>query len=976
MEKNGDKPRTIHTGKGIAIIAGLKDKVEKYGVQIYCISDRSYAAAFSGGVLLDKDKKVKKIKIKSIQANSLYSVNNYVGKGDGADDRKPRLDLGEAAINNCLFSEYMMRHAVSVNKKGGSRDFIVMKFDYGVKGGMSADELRDYYYENGAAVTWLDYDREGNAVNGKSVHYKMLMRSTGRAKEGDCIFIRENLHGTALKYITMDLWDKMPYENAKIVEMSAYAPLVTATAIDYIKIPMGNILIVKDEDVCALANAVSVKTHDVKYEKTAIDWDAAEGIINKFGFTFYKKKRRDNPKLTYVRKSKSALMENGIVDYPLKKNVIYKKECYVDRRNGKAEVKNTLWDGMGLCDESIFPKDKKMDGFIYCRGHFFKSCLFRGDIQGYFKDYYGDAYDMAVVKDMFGNAFHVKDIKVIVTENSIKWIKFIDIMGGSEKAAYAYYKRFMRKHKETFEILKTAHASKYGELQRSSYQINNSLPCTDRGTLKNVAQASVDYCNLLKTSHEAFIKHLEANASKKYSVNNVLTALDRWNDKFKYTEYFKEKKRKIISKFKNERLKLGKLLQYGDNLTICGNPVALLMKVTGQDFLKEPCFKPIENGIQCYTARFKDGEGLAGFRSPHNAPHNIVRLVNTYSEEIQRYFPKLGNNVIVINGIGTDIQDRLNGQDLDTDMIYTTNQPDIVNIAEEAYLKYPTIINGIEKCNSEYKKDMKSYAEMDSKISSSQYAIGEASNIAQLALSYYYDGGGKDKELEDVTIICSVLAQAAIDSAKRMFDINVNKELARLKGLACMQPEDGRKYPVFYSKVQEQKMKGKKKKNAVDKSKIRAFNCPMEILADIVEEGVIDLRKHKELMPYTCSLNMVFQYKADKSNDSKQYKKVVSIVQEYDREVHKLDRSKGDYSKSVENLFENCMIKLKNLTINKSTMSSLIAYAFAKNGDVRDRLLTVLYDYDKGHKKFLSCFKKSEKSPAKIPGSLDFTRVS
>lgn len=335
----------------------------------------------------------------------------------------------------------------------------------------------------------------------------------------------------------------------------------------------------------------------------------------------------------------------------------------------------------------------------------------------------------------------------------------------------------------------------------------------------------------------------------------------------------------------------------------------------------------------------------------------------------------MGNNVIIINGIGTDVQSRLNGQDLDTDAIYTTNQPDIVNIAEEAYLKYPTIINDIGlKGNSEYKKDMESYAEMDSKISSSQYAIGEASNIAQLALSYYYDGGSKSKELEDVFIICSVLAQVAIDSAKRVFDINVNSELLRLSNLTCMQPEDGKKYPVFYAKVQEQKMKGKKKKKAIEESKISEFNCSMEILSDIIEENVIDLRKYRELIPYTCNLNTVFKYKTDRSRDSKQYKKVISIVQEYDRETKRLDMSKSDYSKNVDNLFDNCMIKLRNLTINKSTMYSLIAYAFANNGDVRDRILTVLYDKDP--KKFLSCFKKTEKSSAKDTGSVDITKVS
>lgn len=913
------------------------------------------------------------IKIKSVQANSLYAVNNYIEDSEtGNEGKRPYLDLGEAVINNSLFSEYMMHHAVAVNGKGRSRDFIVMKFNYGVKGGMPAKELREYYYENGATVIWPAYDKEGAVVKEEPIHYKMLMRSTGKAKCGDCIFIRENLYQTALKYITMDLWDKMPYENADIVGMSAYAPLVTATAIGYINIPIENILIVKDEDVYSMVNAVSVKAKDVPYERKVVDWEAAEKLINGYSLTFYKKKRRENPMLEYTRKSKSALEGHGIVDLPMKTKIYTKRECYVDRTEGKSEVKNTMWDGMGLIDEELFPAN--MEGFIYCRSHFFKSCLFRGNIQEYFKDYYGNKYEAATVADMFGNVFNVKDIKVIITENSIKWIKFTDIMGGSEEAAYKYYKKFMKKQGEKFEIVKTAHASKYGDLQRGSYQINNSYPCIDKTVLERIAKVSIDYCNALKLSHKAFMEHLSVNASKRYSINNVLLALDEWNGNFKYTEYFKEKRNGIISGFKNERLKLGKLLQYGDNLTICGNPVALLMKVTGQDFLEEPCFKQIGNGIQCYAARFKDGERLAGFRSPHNAPNNIVHLVNAYSEEIQRYFPNLGGNVIIINGIGTDVQSRLNGQDLDTDSIYTTNQPDIVNIAEAAYLNYPTIINDIEKGNSEYKKDMKSYARMDSKISSSQYAIGEASNIAQLALSYYYDSGSESTELEDVFIICSVLAQVAIDSAKRMFDINVDSELSRLSNLPCMQPEDGKKYPVFYAKVQEQKMKGKKKKNAIDESEIREYGCPMEILANIIEENVIDLRKHRELMPYTCSLNMVFQYQAGRSRDSKQYKKVISIVQEYDEEVNKLDKSKSDYSKNVDNLFDNCMIKLRNLTINKSTMYSLIAYAFANNGDVRDRLLTVLYD--KGPKKFLSCFKKTDKSSAQRTESIDFTKVS
>ena len=117
------------------------------------------------------------------------------------------------------------------------------------------------------------------------------------------------------------------------------------------------------------------------------------------------------------------------------------------------------------------------------------------------------------------------------------------------------------------------------------------------------------------------------------------------------------------------------------------------------------------------------------------------------------------------------------------------------------YAEYPTIINEIKYGTNEYDKSMKSYSMMDQNISASQYNIGSASNIAQLALSYWFDGGCKDKKLEDVFIICSVLAQVAIDSSKRNFEIEVGSELARISKLQCM--ERAPRYPRFYADVQK-----------------------------------------------------------------------------------------------------------------------------------------------------------------------------
>ena len=145
-----------------------------------------------------------------------------------------------------------------------------------------------------------------------------------------------------------------------------------------------------------------------------------------------------------------------------------------------------------------------MNGFIYCRSHFFKSCLFKGNLQQYFQDYYKDEYENAYIDDgidLFGRKMKVSDIKVIVTDNSLKWLKFTEYMSrsGSVENGFRYYKSFMERDGENFQIVKTAHASKYGDVQRSSFQMNNTLLTLDREKLKSIfiicsvlAQCSID----------------------------------------------------------------------------------------------------------------------------------------------------------------------------------------------------------------------------------------------------------------------------------------------------------------------------------------------------------------------------------------------------------------------------------------------------------------------------------------------------
>lgn len=62
----------------------------------------------------------------------------------------------------------------------------------------------------------------------------------------------------------MGIYEKMPDKNAKIVELSAYSTLITATALDYIHIPLKNMLIVKDLKAAVNIPALLVKINNDK----------------------------------------------------------------------------------------------------------------------------------------------------------------------------------------------------------------------------------------------------------------------------------------------------------------------------------------------------------------------------------------------------------------------------------------------------------------------------------------------------------------------------------------------------------------------------------------------------------------------------------------------------------------------------------------------------------------------------------------
>ena len=737
---------------------------------------------------------------------------------------------------------------------------------------LTNEELRTLYYNDGVDVEYVTRDRNGNVKKTEVIHYKMLFRSTGKAKKGTCMFIRDKLYKKARGFLYMGI--EPSDENPMIVELSAYAPLVASGIIDRIKINPKNILILKDVDRFFTTNVISVETDENKH-------------------------------------------------------------CVAKRIDGY-RLKNTLFDGQALIDSSIFPTWG--NGYILLRHHFCKMAAFNTNIQKFFKDYFGDDYQTATVEDMFGVKHFVKDIELITTDNAMKWLKF--------NKSYDYWCEKVYENNCMFGVVKTAHKSKLGTVQKMSYQMVNSL---DIDIMPDVIKKSYDYVMQLKKDNNIFIEYLRKNSNFSNDYE-VLVVLCEHNPDFVKSDYFRDRKKAIIKNYVLN-MKSGKIIQDADNLTLVGSPYAMLLyAATGdEDSVDEDdtfCFE--QDTVQCYTERFSDGDYLALFRSPFNGKYNLVYAHNTYDDRFKKYF-NFGKQIIVVNMIGTDVQDRANGCDMDSDFFYVTNQKDIVEHAKQCYLRYPTIVNNIPKESNIYRNTMDDYALIDNNLAKSQTDIGESSNLAQIAQTY--ECNFEDQKFSNYVCILSVLAQVAIDNAKRRFDIDLTAEIKRIKKDMDITTH---KYPIFWSVIKENFNKANINNELI---------CPMNYLCNLN----IDKIRHSD---NTLPINHFFvknELKADKRN----CKKIEELISQYSLNLLNIQDCDEEEFLLLRSDFDDLISDIQKINISKNyagLISWLIDRAFVVTDNVRYNnfriktklnknkalLLKVLYTINK--KAFLSCF--------------------
>ena len=862
------------------------------------------------------------LKIKNFEAGSLYGYNLGI---------RDRLDSTDAMLTNSLFSDFLKENGLNIWKGESTRDIICIEFNYGTRSyedeiknfdkiikGIQKDEILSKANKE-ERIQKIEFLKERASQN-KHKYHKIShqeIRTIFYTKGVDINYQTYNKNGEVVKeekihykmlyrtpgkakkgscmFINEKLYDvaknflhmgiQLQIENSPMVEMGAYSSLITSSIVGRVKILPEQILVLQDVDSFFNTRIISVETDENKH-------------------------------------CKAVPIDN------------YK-------------VKNTLFDGQALIDTSIFPEWG--EGYILLRHHLCKMAAFHSNIQLFMKEYFGDKYETATVKDMWGNDVRVKDIKLITTDNAMKWLKF--------DVSYDYWSEWVRANDCIFGIVKTAHASKLGDVQRMSYQMINSL---DMEIMPKVVQCSMDYIEQLKTNDDVFLDYLRDNVnfSNDYEVLIALVEQDR---DFLRSEYFRHRKEWIIKSYVMN-FKNGKIIQKADNLVIVGSPYAMLLHSVGEDVNKDDTFYVEGNCIQCFTERFGDNEYLAEFRNPFNSKNNMGYLHNVYHEKLFKYF-KFGKQIISINMIGTDFQDRNNGSDQDSDSLYVTNQVDIVEYAKHCYLHYPTIVNNIPKEKNSYSLSLENYAAIDNNLAAAQLAIGESSNLAQICLTYTYNFD--DQKYIDYVCILSVLAQVAIDNAKRRFDIDLTEEISRIKKDMNIK-ENG--YPAFWSIIRRGFNKNRINKDLV---------CPMNYIFDI-EVG--KYRNSATTLPMSC-----FFVKYEMEEHKRKSKRVEELIQKYSLELYSnyqkptSDNIKEDESDSyllLRSDFDNLINDIQQTYISKNylgLMSWLINRAFCIGAGVKSKkaemqatlnnnkaiLLKTLYTVNSSA--LLKCFEKNIK---------------
>ena len=670
---------------------------------------------------------------------------------------------------------------------------------------ISKADIRKTLYLNGFKINNKEY-----------VRYK---RSSGAAKSGNCLFIKKELYGFMNKWSKTGLDEDKDLCFKSLTSYEAYRALSLSSIVDTLNIDPHNILFVKDAEVI-------LKKQDV----ISVAYDKEQGLV--------------------------ATSETK-------------------------DIKNNIFDGEGLLDCSVFRKSHKVNkGMMLLRSRFFKCCAFNTNLKQWFKD-----NNITKIDQLNGItlAKSVNDIVLVASESCLKYLKMCN--GGFSKENIQRWCDEIAKDKVKFGVVKYDKPTRFfdGEMVETTYQLLNTLQL-NKGDVNRLITPYIEYIihvRDLKRTPEFIRFFLEgedednekieydddtedtndeeiAKQILKYSTysfkNKICLELTKIDGNIKYTQLFKKRVYRSIIDSLLLKLYNGRVLVDGTYSTLFGNPYEylnyiILDKDNKPLFDKDNPTSLLEDG-EIYCSFFDDGEELIGSRAPHTTMGNVLYAKNKYLHLVDKYF-NLTPQIVVVDAINNNIQQRLSGCDYDSDSMLLSNNEVLINAAKKNYGLFKVPCTGFGSTNKEMKELSPNKKEnlllnlyvIDNEISNN--VVGKIVNLSQLMNSYLWDRYGKNKrynfdDLYSKICILEVLSGADIDSAKRDFPFKTVKEYNRLKSYAT---KEGfyQKKPLFFtilSRDNNHKPKISKIKKNSDKK--RELKTTMDYLWEIVNQSKFD----------------------------------------------------------------------------------------------------------------------------------------
>lgn len=652
-----------------------------------------------------------------------------------------------------------------------------------------------------------------NGFNLGGVHYVRYKRSSGSSRQGKCLFIDEKL----LK--AMEKWGECGLKpTGDLASWESYKSLSLSSLKGTIDIPLNGILFIQDCKSEFFEEVVSVEEKD--------------GVL--------------------VATTKETTIENDI------------------------------WDGESLLDESLFSGNYTDKHMLLLRNKFFKSCSFRTKLQKWFKDK-NITLDDLKARGFITLATDISQIVMVTTPNSMKFLKFM----GDELTEYNV-RKWVDKVDSTFGVVKYDKRTKFfgGKMVQSSYQFINTLGLTE-AQAEELLKPSKDYLTTIREDYD-FMRYHFSDVSKREKIKDdeteyeeisdglaerseVIFTLMKINHGFKDTLIYNNFRNKVIESQKN-KFKQGHILLPGTNATLFGNGPEMLMALSGEFDIKNTknTAKVLDIGeIAC--KKFGHGEKLVCARSPHITMGNLYGVTNNLSGDIWNYFD-LGENIVCVNAIGENIQQRLNGCDYDSDAMLITNDKLIVETAFKQKDLFKVPVCGIKSGKSK----KQTLAELDH--STSENKIGNIVNLSQKLNSILWDKLNSGEYPENVQNIykdvckLAVLSGIEIDKAKRAYDsVRVSKEIDII----------AKKYnadaPEFFQEIVVSDSKREKKHTFYD--------APMEYVYKSVKG--IDYRTGKDKQKTYIAISDMLKEPETKSTSTvyDKKRKIINACEEYEQKL-------------------------------------------------------------------------------------------